>query len=101
MDICVMPGSNWYGSPVKVFEYGILGKAVIAPDNGPLRDIMVHEKDGLLIERDPKVLAETLIKLIEDKELREMLGKNFQKKIFAEYTWEDASELILNEWKRG
>jgi glycosyltransferase involved in cell wall biosynthesis len=98
MDICVMPGSNWYGSPVKIFEYGILGKAVIAPDNVPVRDVMVDGEDGLLIERDPNVLAEALIKLIEDKDLRTKLGENFRKKIISEYTWEKAADMILDEF---
>jgi len=36
MDVCVMPKSNWYGSPVKIFEYGAMGKCIIAPDVIPV-----------------------------------------------------------------
>ena len=98
MDICVMPGSDWYGSPIKIFEYGILGKAVIAPDNGPVKDVMVHNQDGLLVEKDPMKIADALIKLIENKELRIKLGENFRNKILAEYTWDKAAEMILNSY---
>jgi glycosyltransferase involved in cell wall biosynthesis len=98
MDICVMPGSDWYGSPIKIFEYGILGKAVIAPNNGPVKDVMVHRNDGLLLERDPIQIADALTELIENKELRLKLGENFRNKIIAEYTWDKAAEMILNSY---
>ena len=95
MDICVMPGSDWYGSPIKIFEYGILAKAVIAPNNGPVKDVMVDEQDGLLVEKDPMKIADAIARLIENKELRTMLGENFRNKIVAEYTWDKAAEMIL------
>ena len=31
MHIGIMPGSNWYGAPNKIFEYGAMGMACIAP----------------------------------------------------------------------
>jgi glycosyltransferase involved in cell wall biosynthesis len=99
MDICVMPGSNWYGSPIKIFEYGILGKAVIAPDNGPVKDVMEHEKDGLLIQKNVKALEEALFRLIEDETLRSHLGENFKRRILMDYTWEKAGEMIINAYK--
>ena len=30
MEIAVMAKSNWYGSPVKIFEYGAMKKAIIS-----------------------------------------------------------------------
>ena len=97
MDICVMPGSNWYGSPIKIFEYGILGKAVIAPNNGPVNDVMEDLKDGILIEKGADSIASAMIKLIEDSELRLSLGNTFKTKIEAEYQWEHAAKLILEQ----
>lgn len=99
MDICVMPGSNWYGSPIKIFEYAILGKAIIAPDNSPLRDVMENEVDGILVETDPDKLASALSRLIDSKELRENLGTNFRNKVLSEYTWDNAALLIIDAAK--
>lgn len=100
MDICVMPGSNWYGSPIKIFEYGILGKAVIAPNNGPVNDVMEDLKDGILIEKGADSIASAMIKLIEDSELRLRLGNNFKTKIEAEYQWEHAAQMILSAFEK-
>jgi glycosyltransferase involved in cell wall biosynthesis len=97
MDICVMPGSNWYGSPIKIFEYGILGKAVIAPNNGPVNDVMVDLKDGILIEKGAEAIANAIIQLIENPDLRESIGQHFKSKIEAEYQWEHAAKMILEQ----
>ena len=96
MNICVMPTSNWYGSPVKIFEYGILGKAIVAPDNIPLRDVMENNKHGILIQPDETNLTEAILKLMENESLRITLGKNFQQKVLSEHTWEKMAQKILS-----
>jgi glycosyltransferase involved in cell wall biosynthesis len=98
MDICVMPGSNWYGSPIKIFEYGILGKAVIAPNNGPVNDVMEDLKDGILIEKGAEAIANAIIQLIENPDLRQSIGQHFKSKIEAEYQWEHAAKMILEQY---
>ena len=40
MDIAVMVKSNWYGSPVKIFEYGAASLPMICPDTIPVRDVI-------------------------------------------------------------
>jgi glycosyltransferase involved in cell wall biosynthesis len=99
MDVCVMPGSNWYGSPIKIFEYAVLGKAIVAPNNSPLRDVMVNEEDGLLVETNTEMLAEALIKLIDSPQLRKSLGQNFKNKVLSDYTWKSAAQLIISAYK--
>jgi glycosyltransferase involved in cell wall biosynthesis len=95
MDITVMPGSNWYGSPIKIFEYGILGKLVIAPDNGPVNDVMVHQQDGILIKPGKEALFEALATALNHPEKYAPLGENFKSKILQSYTWNQAGEMIL------
>ncbi|MFM7814782.1 MAG: glycosyltransferase family 4 protein, partial [Flavobacteriales bacterium] len=65
MDICVMAKSNWYGSPVKIFEYGALQKAIIAPDVVPVLDVMQHRVHGWLVH-DEEALELGIRTLIED-----------------------------------
>ncbi len=92
MDIAVMARSNWYGSPVKIFEYGALGKAVIAPDVLPVKDVMEHGKDGLLVKPGTDDLAAALKKLTEDQTLRTSLGQHWQQKVIQHHTW---SQVVL------
>ncbi|MFY7848747.1 MAG: glycosyltransferase family 4 protein [Bacteroidia bacterium] len=95
MDIAVMPRSNWYGSPMKIFEYGILAKAVVAPDNGPVKDAMVHGEDGILIQPGKEALADALRLLLADKALCERLGAHFEAKIRERFVWTKQAEYIL------
>lgn len=96
MDITVMASSNWYGSPVKIFEYGLMGKAIIAPDNIPVRDVMINNKHGLLITQETEKLTQALSVLIQNKKLRNELGLTFQEKVLKEHTWKKMAEKILN-----
>jgi len=52
------------------------GKVVIASDSGGPREIVRHGETGLLVPpNDPALLAHALIRLIEDSELRNRMGK--------------------------
>jgi glycosyltransferase involved in cell wall biosynthesis len=95
MDIAVMASSNWYGSPVKVFEYGAMSKAIIAPDNVPMRDVMQHNKEGLLVGDGPDDVINALRRLIFDIELRKKLSSAFHQKVEKNYTWDKISADIL------
>lgn len=101
MDITIYPGSkenkNWYGSPVKLFEYGAMGKPIIIYDQKPIRDVMVHDIDGILIEPEVDQLVSAIRRLIENEELRKRMGKNFQSKVLNEYTWDKNVERVLSK----
>lgn len=94
MDICCMAKSNWYGSPVKIFEYGLMGKAVIAPDVVPVRDVMTEE-DGVLVEPTVESLENAFKKLIEASEFRDTIAANWHRKVIRQYTWDVAARNTL------
>ncbi|MFT4678127.1 MAG: glycosyltransferase involved in cell wall biosynthesis [Litorivivens sp.] len=96
MDMGVMPKSNWYGSPVKIFEYAMMKLAVIAPDNIPCRDVLVHEKNGLLISEDIKDLTEAIALLARDRGLRVQLGTAFHNQTIDRHTWQSVSDSVLS-----
>ena len=94
MEITVMPDSNWYGSPIKIFEYGLHSKAVIAPNYLPLKDVLQDGIDGLLIDKGPNDLSDAIIKLLDDSALRERLGRGFHNKIISNFTWQHVAAKI-------
>jgi len=94
MDICVMAKSNWYGSPVKIFEYGALGKAIVAPDVIPVRDVMQSGLHGLLVH-DEQSLHDALKNLIQHHALREQLAAAFYHEVKTKYTWDHVATTIL------
>lgn len=101
MDITVMARSNWYGSPVKIFEYGAMGKPVIAPDTAPVRDVMVPGEHGVLIGSGADELKEALLSLLHDPGKTQRMADAFQQKVFVQHTWEQVARQVLNAAGKG
>ncbi|HEU4716582.1 MAG TPA: glycosyltransferase family 4 protein, partial [Bacteroidia bacterium] len=95
MDITVMADSNWYGSPVKIFEYGCAGKPVIAPDTVPVRDVMENGTDGLLVKPGKNELLSALLQMMNDPEKTSGMARHFREKIVSTCTWKRAAEKAL------
>lgn len=95
MDIAVMARSNWYGSPVKIFEYGIMNKGIIAPDVIPVRDVMTDKIHGLLIPDNEEALKSALLQMTQDKNATKNMAQNFCNKVKEQHTWQHVSDLIL------
>ncbi|MCB0762300.1 MAG: glycosyltransferase family 4 protein [Flavobacteriales bacterium] len=96
MDIGVMPKSNWYGSPVKIFEYGMLRCVVVGPNNGPMRDVIRHRENGWLISNQVQDLSNALTVLANDANMRNHLANAFYDQIIQQHTWRAVSESILS-----
>lgn len=88
MDICVVPGSNEYRSPIKLFEYMSMGKAVIAPKYKAIESIIEDGKDGMLFEpENGNSLEKILEELVSDSKKRKALGKKAREKVVKNHTW--------------
>jgi len=84
-DIALQPEVTAYASPLKLFEYMALGRAIIAPDASNIREILTHEADALLFEpENPASLADAIRRLVSDQELRTRLGSAAAAKINRE-----------------
>jgi len=98
-DLFVLP-SYHEGIPTVLLEAMSCGTPVIATDVRGNRDIISSGENGILVPpRAPKKLAETILYLIEDKKLRERIGKNARKTIEEKYTWNTISDMILERYK--
>lgn len=93
--ICVSPTHSWYGSPIKLFEYAYLGKAIIAPNQENIRDVLTNNETALFMDKGAANLSALLAQLIDSKDLRTQLGGAAKKLIADNYTWEsNAARLI-------
>lgn len=88
-DIALQPQCVAYCSPLKLFEYMALGKAIVAPDQPNIREVLTAEKNGLLFDpaRDG-ALVDAIKRLGEDSALRARLGAEASRTIDARaMTW--------------
>ena len=97
MDITIMAKSNWYGSPVKIFEYGIMKKPIIAPDTIPVRDVIIDAVDGVIVKDDITDFTSKLENLIKNKNYRDELANSFYRKVQAEYIWSKVAVKTLDK----
>ena len=95
MDICLMPRSNRQGSPMKLLEYGAMGKAMVAPNLGPIQDIFCHGDTAYLFEpENVPEMAAAVSALADDVHLRTSMGAAARRHILAHHTWRKNAERI-------
>jgi glycosyltransferase involved in cell wall biosynthesis len=74
-DIALQPAVVPYASPLKLFEYLALGRAVVAPSQANLREVLEHEVNAELFDpAEPRALELALDRLAADEGLRSRLG---------------------------
>ncbi|MDW8298761.1 MAG: glycosyltransferase family 4 protein [Anaerolineae bacterium] len=93
-DIAVMPAANVYGNPMKIYEYMAMGKAVVAPDQPTITEIVTHGENAYLFAReDVSAMATALQTLIADAALRGKLSAQ-GRRLAAQHTWRKRAETL-------
>lgn len=88
MDIGVLAASNPFGSPIVLFELMGMGKAVVAADIGPVRDVMEDAVTGCIVpEGDGAALTAALARLLNEPELRRSVGARGRARVLERHTW--------------
>ncbi len=105
-DILVSPhvpladGSEFFGSPTKLFEYMAMGKGIVASRLGQIGEILKHNESALLVESgNPSDLAAGIEQLAASGELRQRLGERAIKEVVANYTWKHNAERVLSAYE--
>ena len=84
-DIVVLP-SYREGVPRTLLEAASMGKALVATDVPGCREVVEHEKNGLLVElKSAESLSEAIAKLIDDKKLQQEYALESRKKAIEEF----------------
>ncbi|MGB2899141.1 MAG: glycosyltransferase family 4 protein [Candidatus Acidiferrum sp.] len=96
MDICVLPDSNAFGSPIALFEFMAMGKPCVVPDLGPMRDVIDDNLTGFMFPHaNYSALGRALLRLIEDPALRNQVGARARHAVFTHHTWAANARFIV------
>lgn len=88
-EVVVLPYNDATQSAIIPLAYAF-GKPVITTDVGALSEVVIHGKTGLLIPRKNSLrLAASIIKLLEDNEIRKHMSINSRKYLEEELSWEN------------
>ena len=92
--------SYYEGLPTVLLEAMASGVPVVATSIGGSRDVISNTVDGFLVPtKNPLELAEAIITLLFDSDLRDRMGKNARTKIINKYTWEKITDNIVSDYK--
>jgi len=101
MDIGLIPNSNSYGSPMKLFEYMAMGIVPIVPELPPMVDVIKHGKTGLIFKSENKDDMRKQINIIcSDQELRNQISKNAREQVMERHLWSHNVRHILNVFSK-
>jgi glycosyltransferase involved in cell wall biosynthesis len=96
MDICVLPDSNAFGSPIALFEFMAMGKPCVVPDLGPMRDVVDDNLTGIMFPQgDYGALERALVRFIEDPTLRTQVGAQARDTVLQRHTWAANARIVV------
>ena len=96
-DVALQPRAVDYASPLKLFEYMACGKAIAAPDQPNIREILTDGKNARLFNPMVNVaFRQAVLELARDKLLRDRLAGSARQTIFDRgYTWGENARRII------
>jgi glycosyltransferase involved in cell wall biosynthesis len=102
IDIALQPAVVDYASPLKMLEYMATGKAIVAPRQPNIEELLTDEEDALLFDPDDKTaFVRACSRLIQNKPLREKLSIGAKQTIFRrKLNWDNNAKIIVSLAKR-
>ncbi len=101
-DIALQPAVVAYASPLKLFEYLALGKAIVAPAQPNIRELLSDEHNAVLFDPDQADgLPKAIDRLCNDDVLRRHVSKNASATINdLQLTWKANAERVVGLFER-
>jgi len=97
MDLGILPDSNDYGSPMKLFEFMAMGKGMIAPDFSPIAEVVQDNATSWLFPASNKqACIDKVFEIVNDREAHQEVGKNARTYIENERQWKHNAEQLLS-----
>ena len=101
-DVALQPDVVEYASPLKLFEYLALGRAIVAPNTANIREVLVHEVNALLFDADNlAAFPEAVERFCHDDTLRQRLGEKARETISERgFTWDNNAQRVVELFER-
>jgi len=101
MDVGVIPDSNQYGSPMKLFEYMAMEVVPVAPNLPPILDVIEDSVTGFVFEQDDeKSMMLQLIRACRNSELRKQIGKYSREEVLRRHLWSHNANHVLRVYSQ-
>ena len=96
LGVCYLPFDEDYG--YVTLEGMLSGKpVVVARDGGGATEFIEHGREGLIVEPEPRAIAESLDSLYDDRSRANAMGQRGHEKLKAmNLSWENVVESLIN-----
>ena len=96
-DIALQPAVVEYASPLKLFEYLMLGRAIVAPAQANILEVLSDGKNAVLFDPERAgALAEAIEQVSRDAELRQRIARGARAAIDEQgLTWVRNAERVI------
>ena len=105
-DILVAPhvpladGSDFFGSPTKIFEYMAMGKAIVASRLGQIGEVLSDHETALLVTPgEIDALRVAIMDFVGSSDLRTRLGANARQAAVQQHTWTHNARRVLDAYE--
>jgi glycosyltransferase involved in cell wall biosynthesis len=97
IDIALQPAVVDYASPLKMLEYMATDKAIVAPRQANIEELLVDGENALLFDpEDQQTFVDACDKFIHDETLRKKLAAAAKQSIYdRNLTWDGNAETIV------
>mgnify|MGYP005751510297 CR=1 FL=1 len=99
MDVSVLPDSNTYGSPMKLFELMAMGVPVVAPDYGPIAEVIEDGVTGWLFPRGDMQRCLEILLALTPAQIRQV-GDQARQYILAHRQWRNNAMQLVDLFRQ-
>ncbi len=85
----------------RLLEAWLHEKPVIGGDIPPLREVIDHGRDGLVVRQKVEDIAGVVAALLDDPELRASMGKAGAAKLAAKWNWDAVMDRVESAYERA
>ena len=97
MDFGILPDSNDYGSPMKLFEFMAMGKGMVAPNFTPIAEVVQdNETSWLFPAGDKHACIDKVLAIAGNKNAHQAVGLKARAYIERERQWKHNAEQLLS-----
>jgi glycosyltransferase involved in cell wall biosynthesis len=105
-DILISPhvpmedGSEFFGSPTKIFEYMAMARPIIASHLGQMGEVLKDQSNGLLLTpRNVEELVMAITQLADDAPMRNRLGAQARQDAINNHTWVRNAQTVITAYE--
>jgi glycosyltransferase involved in cell wall biosynthesis len=96
-DVLVFPSMN-EAFPMVLLEAMALGKPIVATNMGGIPEVIKDGFNGILVERDPKCIADAVIHLCDNRHLYEEISQNSLKTVES-FDWDNIIDKYIELYR--